>query len=143
MTAIAVLIPLLWLAWLALIDWVPLSPLNDLRPDNVRDRRVAALVNYPIPVLIAAGVALGQRWSTSAALGLCGLCLAGHLANWWLPYFGLSTAGQRATYAREYARTLKVLPTRGRAVVVDVQHMVVGALTLVMLGTTLAATLAG
>jgi hypothetical protein len=122
---------------------VPLFPLNDLRPDNVRDRRVAALVNYPIPVLIAGGVALGQRWSMLAALALCGLCLVGHLANWWLPYSGLSTAGQRATYDREYARTLKILPTGGRAVVVDVQHMVVGVLTLLMLGTTLAATLAG
>jgi hypothetical protein len=143
MITIAVLVPLLWLGWLALIDWVPLFPLNDLRPDNVRERRVAALANYPVPLLIAAGVALDRDWSRLAALGLCGLCLAGHLVSWWLPYFGPGTAGQRETYAREYARTWKVLPTAGHAVVIDVQHMVVGALTLAMLGTTLAATLVG
>jgi hypothetical protein len=143
MTAIAVLVPLLWLGWLALIDWVPLFPLNDLRPDNRRERRVAALANYPVPVLIAAGVALDRGWTLLVALALCGLCLAGHVVNWWLPYFGPGTAGQRATYAREYARTWKVLPTAGHAVVIDVQHMVVGGLTLAMLGTTLAATLTG
>jgi hypothetical protein len=143
MFAFAVLVPLLWLGWLALIDWVPLFPLNDLRPDNRRDRRVAAAVNYPVPLLIAGGIALGQRWSAWAALVLCGLCLAGHVANWWLPYAGLSTAGQREAYARDYARTWKLLPERGRTVVIDVQHMVVGALTLLMCATTLAATLAG
>jgi hypothetical protein len=143
MVLLAVLTPLCWLAWLALTDWVPLFPLNDLRPDNLRDRRVAAMVNYPIPLLIAGGVALGERWSAVVALALCALCLAGHVANWWLPYFGVSTAGQRETYLREYARTWKVLPAHGHAVVVDVQHLVVGALTLAMLGTTLAVTLAG
>jgi hypothetical protein len=142
MGTIAVLVPLLWLGWLALIDWVPLFPLNDLRADNVRERRVAALANYPVPVLIAAGVAVGQGWSLLAALALSALCVVGHVVSWWLPYFGLGTAGQRETYAREYARTWKVLPTAGHAVVIDVQHLVVGALTLAMLGTTLAATLA-
>jgi hypothetical protein len=143
MMTTALLAPVVWLGWLALIDWVPLAPLNDLRPDNRRERRIAAAVNYPVPVLITGGIAVGQDWSRTTALVLCGLCLAGHLANWWLPYLGLSTAGQREAYARDYARTWKVLPTRGRAVVIDVQHMVVGLLTLAMSATTLAATLAG
>ena len=69
------------------------------------------------------------------------MCLAGHLANWWLPYLGLSSASQRAAYQRDYARTLKILPTQGRDVVIDVQHMIVGVLTLAMLGTTAAATI--
>lgn len=40
-------------------------------------------------------------------------------------------------------RTWKLLPTHGHSVVIDVQHMVVGLLTLAMCGTTLAATLGG
>jgi hypothetical protein len=56
---------------------------------------------------------------------------------------GISTAAQRAAYRRDYARTLKVLPTAGHDVVIDVQHLVVGALTLAMLAATLAATLGG
>ena len=45
----------------------------------------------------------------------------------------------RDSYQREYTRTLKILPTRGRSVVVDVQHMVVGLLSVVMAATTLTA----
>lgn len=141
MTVVSPLAPLLWLGWLVLTDWVPMFPLNDLRPDNRAARRTAALINYPVPLLIAAGTVLHRPWSTGVALALCGLTLAGHLASWWLPYLGLSTAGQRAAYRRDYARTVKLLPTAGHDVVIDVQHMVVGALTLLMTAGTLAATL--
>ncbi|WP_409181325.1 hypothetical protein F9C11_33305 [Amycolatopsis sp. VS8301801F10] len=141
MTPIAVAVPLLWLAWLVLTEWVPMFPLNDLAPGNLRPRLLAAAINYPFPLLIAAGVALHRPWSSIAALALCALILAGHVASWWLPYFGISTAAQREVYARDYARTRKILPTAGHDVVPDVQHLVVGLLTLVMFGTTLAATL--
>lgn len=138
MIAIGVFVPLVWLGWLVLTDWVPMFPLNDLRSDNRRERLLAAAINYPFPLLIAGGVALHETWSLIVALSLCGLAVLGHLGNWWLPYFGHSTPRQREQYQREYARTLKILPTEGHAVVIDVQHMVVGVLTLAMLGTTLA-----
>ncbi|MFB7618332.1 hypothetical protein [Kitasatospora sp. NPDC056181] len=143
MYATAVTVPLVWLAWLVFTEWVPLFPLNDLRGDNHRERLGDAAVNYPIPLLIAGGVALGHQASQVAALVLCLLVLVGHVTSWWLPYFGISTAAQRESYARDYARTLKVLPVQGRAVVPDVQHMVVGVLTLAMTGSTLAVTLTG
>jgi hypothetical protein len=142
MGAIAVVIPLVWLAWLALTEWVPMFPLNDLTPGNIRGRLLAAAINYPFPLLIAAGIALHRTWSLIGALVLCGLIMGGHLVNWWLPYFGFASQAQRRVYEREYSRTWKVLPTQGHDVVVDVQHMVVGLLTLVMLGTTLAAVMA-
>lgn len=141
MTAIALSLPLIWLAWLALSEWVPMFPLNDLRPGNLRPRLLAATINYPFPLLIAAGIALREPWSLIAAVALCGLILAGHLGSWWLPYFGVSSAAQREVYARDYARTLKILPTAGHAIVPDVQHMAVGVLSVAMLGTTLAAAL--
>jgi hypothetical protein len=143
MTTIAIVIPFVWLGWLALTDWVPMFPLNDLRSDNVRERVLAACVNYPFPLLIAAGITLGRPWSLIAATAVCALIVAGHVRSWWLPYFGLSTADQREVYQREYARTLKILPAQGHDVVIDVQHLVVGALSLIMLATTLVATLSG
>jgi hypothetical protein len=139
MRAIAVAMPLVWLGWLVLTEWVPMFPLNDLRRDNVGARVLAATINYPVPLAIAAGAAIGRTWSLVVALALCGLVLAGHLVSWWLPYFGLSSAGQRAAYQRDYAQTWKVLPTGGHAVVIDVQHLVVGVLTLAMTGSTVAA----
>ncbi|WP_433203863.1 hypothetical protein ACQP00_34900 [Dactylosporangium sp. CS-047395] len=136
MTPIAVAVPLAWLLWLVLTEWVPMYPLNDLRPGNLRDRVLAACVNYPFPLAIAAGVALHRPWSLAVALVLCGLCVLGHVRAWWLPYFGRASAGQAEQYRREYARTLKILPTDGHAVVIDVQHIVVGVLTLAMAATT-------
>ena len=136
---VAIVVPLVWLGWLALTDWVPMFPLNDLSKGNARQRLLAAAINYPFPLLIAGGVAVHQSWSLIAAAVLCVLVLAGHVRSWWLPYFGYSTAEQRELYRREYARTLKILPTEGRDVVIDVQHLVVGALSVLMLATTLTA----
>jgi hypothetical protein len=141
MITIAIIVPFVWLAWLILTEWLPMFPLNDLGSANVNQRVLAACINYPFPLLIAAGIAVQETWSLVAASAMCGLIMIGHLQNWWLPYFGISSAAQRELYRREYARTLKILPTEGRDVVIDVQHMVVGALSLLMLGTTLAATL--
>ncbi|MER5651378.1 hypothetical protein [Streptosporangium sp. NPDC002524] len=143
MTVIAIIVPFVWLLWLALTEWVPMFPLNDLTSGNVRGRVLAASINYPFPLLIAAGVALHRAWSLVAATVLCVLIVIGHLQSWWLPYFGVSTAAQREIYRRDYARTLKILPAEGRDVVIDVQHMVVGVLSLLMLATTLAVTLGG
>ncbi|MGW4642019.1 hypothetical protein ACWEN6_26125 [Sphaerisporangium sp. NPDC004334] len=141
MTTFAIIVPLVWLAWLAVTEWVPMFPLNDLAPGNVGRRLAAAAINYPFPLLIAAGVALHQTWSLVTATLLCYVIMVGHLWNWWVPYFCAATPAQLETYQRDYTRTLKLLRTDGHDVVIDVQHMVVGALSLLMLATTLAATL--
>jgi len=143
MATIAIIVPFVWLGWLVATEWVPMFPLNDLRPGNAGQRVLAACVNYPFPLLIAAGVALHHTWSLVAATALCVLILGGHVRSWWVPYFGGSTAAQREIYQREYGRTLKILPTEGHDVVIDVQHLVVGALSLLMLATTLIVTLGG
>ncbi|MEU0566760.1 hypothetical protein ABZ297_15405 [Nonomuraea sp. NPDC005983] len=141
MTTFAVIVPLVWLAWLIVTEWVPMFPLNDLTKANVHGRVLAAAINYPFPLLIAAGLALHQTWSLITATVLCVLIMAGHLQSWWLPYFGVSTEAQREVYRRDYSRTLKILPTEGHDVVIDVQHLVVGVLSLIMLATTLVVTL--
>ncbi|UKD56357.1 hypothetical protein L3Q65_06460 [Amycolatopsis sp. FU40] len=71
MPPIAVAVPILWLAWLVLTEWVPTHPLNDLAPGNLRPRLLAAAINYPFPLLIAAGVAPHRPWSSIAAPALC------------------------------------------------------------------------
>ena len=118
------------LAWLLVTEWVPLPPLNDLAASTTRERVWPAVVNYGVLGAIAAGMLVGTTWGAIAALSLAVLWLLGHVISWWLPYLGVSTHAQRAAYQREYARTLKVLPTEGHDVVIDVQHMVVGALTI-------------
>jgi hypothetical protein len=141
MRKLAIAAPLVWLGWLILIDWVPLAPLNDLGAISAGDRGLAALANYPIPLLIAGAVVLGRRWSNLTAVVLSALCLVGHLISWWIPYFGSATAAQRADYLRYYDHTLRFLPTAGHDVIIDVQHTIVGLLTLVMLAATVIVTI--
>lgn len=137
---IAIFVPLLWVAWLVVTEWVPMFPLNDLESASVKDRAIAAMINYPVGLLVAAGVALHQPWSLIGAAVLSALTIVGNVVNWWLPYFGLiEFPAMRAAYRREYSRTLKIVPTEGHAVVPDVQHMIVGVLCVLMLVTTLAA----
>ena len=97
-----------------------------------RERLRVGVANYSVLLAIGGGVITGTVAGAIVAEVLVVAWLVGHLVAWWLPYFGLSTASQRDAYRREYARTLTILPTAGHAVVVDVQHMVVGALTLPM-----------
>ncbi|MEU5564390.1 hypothetical protein [Micromonospora musae] len=141
MKKLAVAAPFAWLAWLALTDWVPMSPLNDLAAIPAGDRAIAAVANYPFPLLIAAGIALDRHWSRIAAVALSALCLIGHVASWWVPYFGSANPTQRAEFQEYYAQTLRFWPTGGHDVVIDLQHAVVGLLTLAMLTTTVLVTM--
>src|SRR5262245_9985796 len=120
------------LGWLLVTEWVPLSPLNDLTASTPRERGRAAAVNYGALAAIAIGVATGTATGAVVAQVLVVVWLVGHLASWWLPYFGLSAERQREAYRRDHSRTLKGLPAEGHDVVVDVQHVVVGLLTLPM-----------
>ena len=105
----------------------------NLSVSTSRERLRVGVANYSVLLAIGGGVITGTVAGAIVAEVLVVAWLVGHLVAWWLPYFGLSTASQRDAYRRDYARTLKILPTAGRAVVVDVQHtLVVGALTLPM-----------
>lgn len=123
---------LVMLGWLLVTEWVPLSPLNDLEASTPGERLRAAAGNYSVLLAIAVAVATGTSVGAVVAELLAVSWLIGHVLAWWLPYLGHSAATQREAYRREYSRTLKILPTEGHDVVVDVQHMVVGLLTLPM-----------
>ena len=132
-TALALTSCAVMLGWLVLTEWVPLAPLNDLEASTTADRAKAAAVNYTVLVLIAGGVLIGSTAGAIVAEVLAAVWLIGHVVSWWLPYFGVSFERQREAYRRDYSRTLKILPSAGHDVVVDVQHMVVGLLSLTML----------
>ena len=131
-TVLSVVTCTVMLAWLLVTEWIPLPPLNDLEASTPTHRLQAGLVNYTVLAVIAGGVISGRPLGAVVAVVLAAIWLLGHIVAWWLPYLGLSTASQREAYRREYARTLKVLPAAGHDVVVDVQHMIVGAITLPM-----------
>lgn len=126
------------LGWLVATEWLPMFPLNDLRGIGVKERLQAGAANYPFQVLVAFFVILQEQWSFTVAALLAGAQLVSHLVQWWLPYVGLSTRARRAGYRRQFSHTVKLLPTAGHDVVPDVQHMVVGVLSLALSGTTLA-----
>lgn len=140
-TVVAAVAPVVWLGWLVLTDWVPMFPLNDLESSSPRDRARRALGTYPVALLIVAGVLIDQTWSLVVAVVLAAALVLGHLAYWWLPYFGVAAEPQVEIYRREFSGTVKAVPAEGHLVVVDVQHAVAGILTVVTLATALIALL--
>ena len=67
-TALAAVVPLVWLGWLVLTDWVPMYPLNDLEHRDHHQRAVGAATTYSVGLLVSAGVLIGQRWSLATAV---------------------------------------------------------------------------
>ena len=132
---------LVWLGWLVLTDWVPMYPLNDLESSSVATRARRAIAIYPAGLLIVAGILLDRTWSLVVALLLAVGLVVGHVASWWMPYLGVAVQPQIEIYQREFSRTLQAVPEQGHLVGVDVQHLVAGALSVIVLGTTLLALL--
>jgi hypothetical protein len=133
---------LVWLGWLVITDWVPMYPLNDLESSSPATRGRRALATYPAGLLIVAGILVDQTWSLVLALMLAIGLVVGHIAYWWMPYFGVAVEPQVEIYRREFSRTVKAVPAEGHLVAVDVQHLVAGVLAVAVLGTTLLALLA-
>ena len=102
-TALAAVVPLVWLGWLVLTDWVPMYPLNDLEHRDRHQRAVGAMTTYPAGLLVSAGVLIGQRWSLATAVILAGSVVVGHIVGWWLPYAGVSVSPQRTIRCEEYS----------------------------------------
>ena len=137
----AITATLVWLGWLVVTDWVPMSPLNDLESSSVATRARRALATYPAGLLIVAGILVDQTWSLVAALVLAIALVVGHIAYWWMPYLGVAVEPQVEIYQREFSRTVKAVPEEGHLVAVDVQHLVAGVLSVLVLAATLLALL--
>lgn len=137
----AITATLVWLGWLIVTDWVPMFPLNDLESSSAATRARRALATYPVGVLIMAGILVDQTWSLVAALVLAIGLVVGHIAYWWMPYLGVAVEPQVEIYQREFSRTVKAVPEEGHLVAVDVQHLVAGVLSVLVLAATLLALL--
>src|SRR5262245_15151534 len=97
-TLVAPILALVMLGWLMLTEWIPLFPLNDLAASTVRERAMAAVVNYGTLIAMIVGILSGTPIGAVAAAALAGLWVVGHIASWWLPYLGVSSGAQRDAY---------------------------------------------
>ena len=119
--------------WLAL-EVVDAFPWNDLRVrswDNSRRYEIAVnvlqLLGYL--TLFATGVRL------FALLSVVGYAayLARQLWTWWLPYFQGASPEWQQEYTENYALTLKLVPAEMPYPAPDAQHIVLQALTAVVI----------
>jgi hypothetical protein len=119
--------------WLAL-EVVDAFPWNDLRArswdDGMRYEiavNVFQLLGYM--ALFATGVWLLALLSVVGYTGYLGL----QLWTWWRPYFQGATAEWQQEYTENYALTLKLVPAEMPYPAPDAQHIVLQALTAVVL----------
>ena len=107
-------------AFILLHDWVPLGRLSNPEGLLAVDSKTRLGLTT---VLSAAPFAIGLWWSWREVghwshgvlvyLWVCyGICLAGALRAWWVPYLFGSDEGRRERYRQRFAGTLSFMPER-------------------------------
>jgi hypothetical protein len=126
-------------AYLIVTDWVDLAPWNNVEDVSRRQKLLLSLTNYTPLFFIAFAIAQPSRILVGLALlaGVVDLLL--HVAYWWLPYFRGATVEHNAEHARMFGGTTTFLPAIGDHPIPNAQHVVVGALMLAMVATSVAA----
>ncbi|GII29242.1 hypothetical protein [Planotetraspora mira] len=143
MFTVALVLLILADAYFVLTTLVDLFPFNNVREAKRSEQITEVSVNGP--VMLVPAVLLGVAGLTGlpvlayAGGGLELLVVLGGLALWWLPYLvGVTvpwaTAGTGESwaglYARTYAKTVIVLPTRKDRPRPNLEHMILHTLIL-------------
>jgi hypothetical protein len=126
-------------AYLFLTDWINLAPWNNIEDMPVRQKLLISLANYTPLFFIAFAIAQPSRILVGLALLVGLIDLAMHIAYWWLPYLRGATAEHNREHARMFGGTTTFLPAIGNNPIPNAQHVVVGALMLAMVATSVAA----
>jgi hypothetical protein len=126
-------------AYLLVTDWIDLAPWNNVEDAPVRQKLLISLANYTPLLFIAFAVAQPNRILVCLALLAGVIDLLMHVAYWWLPYLRGATAEHNMEHARMFGGTATFLPAIGDHPIPNAQHVVVGALMLAMVATSVAA----
>lgn len=126
---------------LLLHDWVPLSPLNDVRAAHrghtLRSLLLGTFISSLFPSI---GLALSllylksgwPRWLQIYLLAVYGFLFAGELEAWWVPYLVWPQPKRAAQYEAMYGNTCGFLPPRN-GIRINTLHFVLHAATLATL----------
>jgi hypothetical protein len=114
------------------MDWLP-TPLNrNIEVSTAAERLPGTLIHGTACALAAVVLARGRpAWARYVVPVWFGVVLTSAVVNWWVPYVAGVYPGEidAATFAREYADNLSVLPGwPGHPVTPDVQHMLIHGL---------------
>jgi hypothetical protein len=129
----------LLLIYLQAIEWLNLSPWNDVRGGNGQEGLDIALGGFMLLALIATW----RRWWPGmlvAALGY-GVWLWLQLTTFWVPYVGGASPRWQAIHARHFSQTIQWLPRWDTHLPPDASHFVLQLILAVALFATAAATL--
>jgi hypothetical protein len=127
--------------YLLVTDWVSLAPWNKVEDVSVGQKLLLSLTNYTPLVFIAFAFAVAQpnRILIGLALLVGVVDLLMHIAYWWLPYLRGASAEHNKEHARMFGGTTTFLPAIGDHPIPNAQHVVVGALMLAMVVTSVVA----
>ena len=126
----AVLAPLTLAGYLLVLDFIDLSPWNDLSVVTRREQVLGSLVNE-LPLLLIAGAFLQPgRALRMLGVGISVLFFLGHIAAWWVPYLWGASAEAVQEQVRRYGETVTFLPGIDGRPAPNAAHIVVGALAL-------------
>ena len=113
-------------AYLQLIEWVPLSPWNDLSRGNGQEG-LDVVLGIAMLALAAGTLARKRAVMALAVLGY-GVWLALQIQTWWVPYFFGASPRWARIYSIWFGRTVKFLPAIGDHPIPDACHVVLHVL---------------
>jgi hypothetical protein len=127
-----IVVTVIYLVSVLVHDWVPMFPLNDLVRQSEHPIRIRALVELgnvlPIGVILVLAVIFPEgRLPLGASIYIGAyLVIFAALAwlSWYQPYFFGTSPARESASAREYGRTVQVLPSRGGRVRPNLVHLV-------------------
>jgi hypothetical protein len=131
---LAVAAQLFCAAYLQFIEWVPLSPWNNIANGNQQE--VLDIVLAVLQVAFALAFVYRVRWAMALGLTSYVAWFALQIDSWWRPYlFGGRTVGPNWWFAHTY----KFLPQIGNRPTPDAAHVVLQITLLLVIITGIAA----
>jgi hypothetical protein len=123
--------------YLQAVEWIDLHPWNDVRTGNGQE--MLDLLLAPLTVAAVAWLWTSRRWAC-VAMSAALLVWAGlQVTTWWSPYVWGASEGWRRVYDRWFAGTVQWLPSDGVHLPPDANHLVLQALIVLALASSLIA----
>ena len=125
------------LTYCQIIEWVDLFPWNNIRGGNGQETLDFIVGGVVVLFIVAAALRLWRVMFLGAVVYTIWLGL--EIDSWWIAYLKGASPSWKAVYQRNFADTVKFLPTRGGHLAPDAAHVFLQLLIVIAMVTTIAA----
>ena len=127
---LAIVMQIILVIWFAFTHWIPLPPLNNLTKEAFSGEKQINLFMHTIQIVIISGFFLRIRQLILFGVVFWTIWFIGHIFSWWVPYFFGFPKVFLKDAVIDNAKTYHFLPSRGNHPIPDLNHCILGFLSL-------------